>query len=222
MKVEIQTHTIPEGDTSVIARASRLDKIPPYLFGEIAALKRKAVAEGRDLVDLGIGDPDQPTPASIIEALAKAAHDPETHRYDETNAGWTPFLEAVGTWFQKRFGVAIDPATEAMLLIGSKEGLSHLAWAFIDPGDISLVPDPAYTVYKVNTLMAGGEVYSMPLLAENDFLPDLTAIPSDIAKRAKLLWLNYPNNPTGASAPLSFFLCGCSRFCERKRHSSRQ
>ena len=189
----------------MIARASRLDKIPPYLFGEIAALKRKAVAEGRDLVDLGIGDPDQPTPASIIEALAKAAHDPETHRYDETNAGWTPFLEAVGTWFQKRFGVAIDPATEAMLLIGSKEGLSHLAWAFIDPGDISLVPDPAYTVYKVNTLMAGGEVYSMPLLAENDFLPDLTAIPSDIAKRAKLLWLNYPNNPTGASAPLSFY-----------------
>lgn len=189
----------------MIARASRLDKIPPYLFGEIAALKRKAVAEGRDLVDLGIGDPDQPTPASIIEALAKAAHDPETHRYDETNAGWTPFLEAVGTWFQKRFGVAIDPATEAMLLIGSKEGLSHLAWAFIDPGDISLVPDPAYTVYKVNTLMAGGEVYSMPLLAENGFLPDFTIIPSDIAKRAKLLWLNYPNNPTGASAPLSFY-----------------
>ena len=194
-----------EGDSPVIERASRLDKIPPYLFGEIAALKRKAIAEGRDLIDLGIGDPDQPTPTSIIEALAKAARNPETHRYDETNAGWTPFLEAVGTWFEKRFGVKIDPVTEAMLLIGSKEGLSHLAWAYIEEGDISLVPDPAYTVYKVNTYMAGGETYAMPLLAENGFLPDLTAIPTDVAKKAKLMWLNYPNNPTGYSAPLSFY-----------------
>jgi LL-diaminopimelate aminotransferase len=189
----------------LITRASRLEKIPPYLFGEIAALKRKALAEGRDLVDLGIGDPDQPTPEPIIEALAKAAHNPETHRYDETNAGWTPFLEAVSTWFQRRFDVAIDPATESMLLIGSKEGLSHLAWAYIESGDISLVPDPAYTVYKVNTLMAGGDIYTMPLLEKNGYLPDLTAIPSETAKRAKLLWLNYPNNPTGATAPLSFY-----------------
>ena len=189
----------------MISRASRLDKIPPYLFGEIAALKRKALSEGRDLVDLGIGDPDQPTPEPIIEALAKAARNPETHRYDESNAGWTPFLEAVGTWFRRRFDVSIDPATEAMLLIGSKEGLSHLAWAYIEPGDVSLVPDPAYTVYKVNTHMAGGETYSMPLLEKNSFLPDLTAIPADVAKRAKLLWLNYPNNPTGATAPLSFY-----------------
>ncbi len=189
----------------MISRASRLEKIPPYLFGEIAALKRKAIAEGRDLVDLGIGDPDQPTPEPIIEALTRAAKNPETHRYDESNAGWTPFLEAVGTWFQRRFDVTIDPATEAMLLIGSKEGLSHLAWAYIEAGDISLVPDPAYTVYKVNTLMAGGETFSMPLLEKNGFLPDLTAIPTDIAKRAKLMWLNYPNNPTGATAPLSFY-----------------
>jgi len=189
----------------VIARASRLEKIPPYLFGEIAALKRKAIAEGRDLVDLGIGDPDQPTPEPIIDALAVAARNPETHRYDESSAGWTAFLEAVGTWFQRRFGVAIDPATEAMLLIGSKEGLSHLAWAYIEAGDISLVPDPAYTVYMVNTLMAGGETHAMPLLEENGFLPDLSAIPADVARRAKLLWLNYPNNPTGATAPLSFY-----------------
>ena len=189
----------------MIARAKRLDKIPPYLFGEIAALKRKAFAEGRDLVDLGIGDPDQPTPTPIIEALTQAAHNPETHRYDESNAGWTPFLEAVSAFSSRRFGIDIDPATEAMLLIGSKEGLSHLAWSYIDPGDISLVPDPAYTVYKVNTLMAGGEVHTMPLLESNGFLPDLTAIPSDVAKRAKLLWLNYPNNPTGAIAPLSFY-----------------
>lgn len=189
----------------MITRASRLEKIPPYLFGEIAALKRKALAEGRDLIDLGIGDPDQPTPGPIIDALAKAAHNPETHRYDETNAGWTPFLEAVSTWFKRRFDVSIDPATESMLLIGSKEGLSHLAWAYIESGDLSLVPDPAYTVYKVNTYMAGGDVYTMPLLEERGFLPDLSAVPSEIAKRAKLLWLNYPNNPTGATAPLSFY-----------------
>lgn len=189
----------------MIAHASRLDKIPPYLFGEIAALKRKALAEGRDLIDLGIGDPDQPTPPSIIEALAQAAHNPDTHRYDETNAGWTPFLEAVATWFAKRFGVTLDAAKETMLLIGSKEGLSHLAWAYIEAGDISLVPDPAYTVYKVNTFMAGGDIHAMPLLESNGFLPDFTAIPSEVAKKAKLLWLNYPNNPTGAIAPLSFY-----------------
>lgn len=189
----------------MIARAQRLEKIPPYLFGEIAALKRKAISEGRDLVDLGIGDPDQPTPLPIIEALAKAAHNPDTHRYDETNAGWTPFLQAVSTWFKRRFDVDIDAETEAMLLIGSKEGLSHLAWAYIDPGDLSLVPDPGYTVYKVNTLMAGGETYAMPLLEENGFLPDFSKIPTDVAKKAKLLWLNYPNNPTGACASLEFY-----------------
>ncbi len=189
----------------MIARAARLEKIPPYLFGEIAALKRQAIAEGRDLIDLGIGDPDQPTPPSIIEALNRAAHDPETHRYDESNAGWTPFLEAVATWTKRRFDVDVDPATEAMLLIGSKEGLAHLAWAYIDPGDVSLCPDPAYTVYKVNTLMAGGEVVTMPLREENGFLPDFAEIPTEAVKRAKLLWLNYPNNPTGAVAPLSFF-----------------
>ena len=109
------------------------------------------------------------------------------------------------TWTKRRFDVDIDPVTEAMLLIGSKEGLAHLAWAYIDPGDMSLCPDPAYTVYKVNTLMAGGEVVTMPLREENGFLPDLSAIPSEVARRAKLLWLNYPNNPTGASAPLSFY-----------------
>ena len=153
----------------MIAPSQRFAKIPPYLFSEIAAAKRKAIAEGKDLIDLGIGDPDQPTPAPIIEALNKAAHDPQTHRYDETNAGWTPFLEAVSTWAKRRFNVDVDPATEAMLLIGSKEGLSHLAWSYIDPGDISLVPDPAYTVYKVNTLMAGGECYVMPCLERTAF-----------------------------------------------------
>lgn len=189
----------------MIARAKRLDKIPPYLFGEIARKKAEAIAAGKDLIDLGIGDPDQPTPSPIIEKLYSAAQNPETHRYDESPAGDVLLLDAVGRWFASRFGVDIDPSTEAMLLIGSKEGLAHLAWAFIDPGDISLVPDPAYTVYKVNTWMAGGDVVTMPLTAENGFLPDLGAIPAETADRAKLLWLNYPNNPTGAVAPLSFY-----------------
>jgi LL-diaminopimelate aminotransferase len=189
----------------VIARAQRLDKVPPYLFGEIARKKARAIAEGRDLIDLGIGDPDQPTPSPIVEALYEAAKDPSTHRYDESPAGEPAFLEAVARWFEGRFGVPIDPATEALLLIGSKEGLAHLAWAFIDPGDVSLVPDPAYTVYKVNTLMAGGEAVTMPLREENGFLPDLSSIDTQTARRAKLMWLNYPNNPTGAVAGLDFY-----------------
>lgn len=187
------------------ATAPRLDLIPPYLFGEIARLKAKALAEGRDLVDLGIGDPDLPTPPAIVEALTAAARDPATHRYDETPSGWQPFIDAAARWYRRRFGVELDPGSEILQLIGSKEGLAHLAWAYIGPGDVSLVPDPAYTVYRVNTLLAGGEAVAMPLKAANGFLPDLSAIPSDAARRAKLLYLNYPNNPTGATATLAFF-----------------
>ncbi len=186
-------------------RAKRLDKIPPYLFGEISRMKAQAIAEGKDLIDLGIGDPDQPTPQAVIDKLCEAAQNPETHRYDESEAGWPDFLEAVCRWYKRRFCVNLDPKTEAMLLLGSKDGLAHLVWAMIDPGDVSLVPDPGYTVYKVNTLMAGGEPVSMPLLEGNGFLPDLTAIPTDKAKAAKLMFLNYPNNPTGATAPFSFY-----------------
>ncbi len=187
-------------------RAKRLDKIPPYLFGEIARLKSKAIAEGRDLVDLGIGDPDQPTPRAVVDKLCEAANNPETHRYDESEAGWPVFLESVSRWYRKRFDVEIDPKkSEAMLLVGSKEGLAHLCWAMIDPGDVSLVPDPGYAVYKINTLMAGGEAQPMPLLEENAFLPDLSAIPTDKARAAKLMFLNYPNNPTGAVAGLDFY-----------------
>jgi LL-diaminopimelate aminotransferase len=186
--------------------ASRLDGIPPYLFREIARLKTKAIAEGRDLIDFGIGDPDQPTPQPIIDRLAKAANDPVTHRYDETDYGWPEFVESVADWYCRRFGVELDAGKgEVLLLIGSKEGLAHLAWAYIDPGDISLVPDPGYTVYKVGTAMAGGTPHAMPLLAENGFLPDLSAIPSDVARKAKLMYLNYPNNPTAATATLDFF-----------------
>ncbi len=186
-------------------RAQRLELIPPYLFGEIARLKAKARAEGRDLIDFGIGDPDQPIPAPIVEKLHEFAQDPETHRYDESDAGDPAFLRDAAAWFANRYGVTLDPATEMVLLIGSKEGLAHLCWAYVDPGDRTLVPDPNYTVPKVQTLLAGGVPYPMPLLAENAFLPDLTAIPTDVAKAAKLLFLNYPHNPTGAVAPLSFF-----------------
>lgn len=186
-------------------RAKRLDLIPPYLFGEIARLKKEAIAAGRDLIDLGIGDPDQPTPSVIVDRLYEEAKNPDTHRYDESNAGDPTFLEAASQWFGKRFGVTLDPATELLLLIGSKEGLAHLCWAYVDPGDYTLVPDPNYTVPKVNTLLAGGTPYAMPLLAENGFLPDLTAIPSDIARQSKVLFLNYPHNPTGATATPEFF-----------------
>ena len=190
----------------MVKYASRFDTIPPYLFGEIARLKAKAISEGRDLIDFGIGDPDQPTPQPIIDKLAEAANNPATHRYDESDYGWPNFINAAADWFRRRFGVELDTSKgEVLELIGSKEGLAHLAWAYIDPGDISLVPDPGYTVYKVNTAMAGGTPYIMPLLEKNGFLPDLSAIPTDIAKKAKLMYINYPNNPTGAVAPIEFF-----------------
>jgi LL-diaminopimelate aminotransferase len=186
-------------------KAKRLSLIPPYLFGEIARLKSQALAAGRDLVDLGIGDPDQPTPKQIISKLGEFAEDPSTHCYDESPVGRVESLEASARWFNTRFGVELDPATEMLQLIGSKEGLAHMMWATIDPGDIALVPDPAYTVCKVNTLLAGGEPYEFPLLAENNFLPKLEEIPSDIVKKAKVIYLNYPNNPTGAVATKEFF-----------------
>ncbi len=186
-------------------KAQRLSLIPPYLFGEIARLKSQALAAGRDLVDLGIGDPDQPTPDAIIEKLGEYAEDPTTHRYDESANGRPEFLAAGARWFKTRFGVDLDPATEMVQVIGSKEGLAHMMWATIDPGDIALVPDPAYTVCKVNTLLAGGEPYEVPLTAENGFLPELDKIPAEIAQRAKIIYLNYPNNPTGAIATLEFF-----------------
>ncbi len=185
--------------------AHRMSLIPPYLTAEISRLKQEAIKEGRKLIDLGIGDPDQPTPQPIIDALCEWANNPITHRYDESPSGWTPFMESACRWFERRFGEKFDPIKEAYILYGSKDGLSHLVWAIIDKGDICLVPDPAYPVYKVNTLLAGGTPHIMPLLEKNGFLPDLSEIPSDIAKKAKLMFLNYPNNPTTACATLDFF-----------------
>ena len=185
--------------------AHRMTLIPPYLTAEISRLKREAIAEGRKLIDLGIGDPDQPTPQPIVDALCEWGRNPVTHRYDETPSGWTPFMETAIRWMERRFGVTFDPIKEAYILLGSKDGLSHFIWTLIDQGDLCLVPDPAYPVYKVNVLLAGGTPHIMPLLGRNGFLPDLTEIPSDAARRAKLMILCYPNNPTTATASLSFF-----------------
>jgi LL-diaminopimelate aminotransferase len=194
------------GKFSVVpTRSRRLEAIPPYLFAEISRIKNEAIATGADIIDLGIGDPDIPTPTPVIDALKTAVNDPMTHRYDETPAGWTSFVEAAATFYKREFGVDVDPKTEVLELIGSKEGLAHLAWAYIDPGDVSIVPNPGYTVYKVNTLMAGGEVFETPLRAENHFLPKLEDIPTEIAKRAKLFYVCYPHNPTGATATPEFY-----------------
>lgn len=183
----------------------RFESIPPYLFGEIARIKREAIAAGMDILDLGIGDPDLPTPAPVIETLCRSAQDPATHRYDESARGWPSFLQAASDWYARTFGPRLDPATEMLQLIGSKEGLAHLAWSYIDPGDVSIVPNPGYGVYKLNTMMAGGEVHETPLREENGFLPVLADIPTDVAKRAKLFYVCYPHNPTGATATPAFY-----------------
>lgn len=189
----------------MIAPSRRFEKVPPYLFAEISRIKREAIASGADVIDLGIGDPDQPTPQGVRQALKDAVENPETHRYDETPRGWLPFLDGAAEWYARNFGVELESTRDFCQVIGSKEGLAHLAWAYIDPGDLSIVPDPGYTVYKINTQMAGGEVHETPLLEANDWLPDLTEIPTDVARRAKLFYVCYPHNPTGAVATREFY-----------------
>lgn len=184
--------------------AERLKQLPPYLFKEIDRKKAEVMAKGIDIIDLGVGDPDLPTPPHIIEALKKAAHDPANHRYP-SYSGMNDFKEVVAQWYGERFGVELEPMTEVVSLIGSKEGLAHLPLAFIDPDDLVLVPTPAYPVYNIATIFAGGQSYFMPLLSENRFLPDLGAIPDQVAARARVMFLNYPNNPTSAVADLAFF-----------------
>jgi LL-diaminopimelate aminotransferase len=184
--------------------ADRIAKLPPYLFAEISKTIARKRAEGQDIISLAIGDPDLPTPAPIIESLRAAALDPANHRYPESD-GLPELREAIADWYGARFDIALDPNKEVLPLIGSKEGIGHVALCFIDPGDVALVPDPGYPVYSIGTMFAGGESYFLPLTEENDFLPDLEAVPADVAARAKVLWLNYPNNPTGATAGLDFF-----------------
>ena len=188
----------------MIQRAKRIAAIPPYLFAEIDKLKAAARARGVDVIDLGIGDPDKPTPEHVVEALAAAARDPATHRYPPYE-GLPELKQAIARWYDERYGVKLDPENEVLVLIGSKEGIAHVFWAFVDPGDVTLVPDPAYPVYRTGTLLAGGRPYTMPLTPERGFLPDLTAVEPEVAEQAKLLFLNYPNNPTAAVAPPEFF-----------------
>jgi LL-diaminopimelate aminotransferase len=184
--------------------ADRIEKLPPYLFAQISKKVAAKKAEGIDVISFGIGDPDLPTPPHILDALAEAARDPANHRYPETE-GLPDFRRAVANWYERRFAVPLDADKEIISLIGSKEGIGHVALCFIDPGDVALVPDPAYPVYEIGTMFAGGSSYALPLREEQGFLPDFDAVPADVASRAKVLWLNYPNNPTGAVADIDFF-----------------
>ncbi len=184
--------------------AERLRKLPPYLFAEIDQKKREARARGVDVIDLGIGDPDLPTPPHVVQALQQAALRPENHRYPSYE-GMLEFRQAVSDWYAKRFGVRLDPEREVLTLIGSKEGTAHMPLAFVNPGDVVLVPDPGYPVYAAASWFAGAEVYFMPLRRETGFLPDLDAIRRDVAERARLMYLNYPNNPTAACASREYF-----------------
>jgi LL-diaminopimelate aminotransferase len=187
-----------------IEKAKRVEEIPPYLFAEIDRKKAEMRRKGMDLIDLGIGDPDIPTPQPIIERLKKAAENPKHHRYPSYE-GMIEFRTAVAQWYQKRFGVTLDAATEVLSLIGSKEGIAHIPLAFVNPGDTVLVPSPGYPVYRVSTLFAGGTPYFLPLRKEARFLPNLSEIPTSVAEKSKLLFINYPNNPTAAVAEKSFF-----------------
>jgi LL-diaminopimelate aminotransferase len=187
-----------------IRKAKRINALPPYLFAEIDRRKREALSRGVDLIDLGIGDPDIPTPPVIVEKLMESASKPVNHRYP-SSSGMAEFRQAVANWYKARFNVHLDPTKEVVSLIGSKEGIGNMAVAFVDPGDVVLVASPCYPVYHIGTAFNGGKNYFLPLKKENAFLPDLDAIPPEIARQAKLLWINYPNNPTAAVADSEFF-----------------
>jgi LL-diaminopimelate aminotransferase len=193
--------------------AARLGKIPPYLFAEIDRKVQEKKRAGVDVISLGIGDPDLPTPKRIVNVLQEAAADPANHRYP-SYFGLAELREAIASWYSERSGVSLDPSTEILPTLGSKDGIAHVPLALVDPGDVVLAPDPGYTVYSTGALMAGAEPYIMPLTAANHWLPDLDAIPDDIAERARLMWLNYPNNPTAAVADREF-LERAVAFCKR-------
>ena len=187
-----------------IEPAARVKDLPPYLFATIDRMKTEAVGKGIDLIDLSIGDPDTPTPKHIVEAMRKAVREPAHHKYP-SYAGMLSFRQAVADWYRKRFDVSLDPKTEVVSLIGSKEGIGHMPLAFINPGEYVLVPSPGYPVYPVATLFAGGRSHIMPLLEKNNYLPDLNAVPDRVLKKAKMMFVNYPNNPTAAGADRAFY-----------------
>ena len=184
--------------------ARRVESLPPYLFVEISKKIAAKRAQGIDVITFGIGDPDLPTPPRILEALHQAADDSQNHRYPETE-GLPALRAAIAAWYGRRFGVELDPESEVLPLIGAKEGIAHIALCFIDPGSVALVPDPGYPVYAMGTMFAGGESHFLPLREESGWLPDLGAVPAEVLERATILWINYPNNPTGAVASLEFF-----------------
>ncbi|TME17690.1 MAG: aminotransferase class I/II-fold pyridoxal phosphate-dependent enzyme [Chloroflexi bacterium] len=191
------------GETT-IGTAKRMSRIPPYLFAEIDRKVREKKAAGIDVISLGIGDPDLPTPARIVSAAQEAVADPANHQYP-SYFGLRELREAIADWYRGRFGVPLDPDSQVLPTLGSKDGISHVPFAFVDPGDVVLAPDPGYTPYATGAIMAEGEPHLLPLTLENGWLPDLDAVPADVRRRAKLLWLNYPNNPTAATAPDAFF-----------------
>ncbi len=184
--------------------ARRIENLPPYLFVTISRKIAEKRARGEEVVSFGIGDPDLPTPPRVIDKLCQAARDPANHRYPESE-GLPELRRAIAQWYQQRFDVILNPDSEVLPLIGSKEGIGHIAWCMLNPGDIALVPDPAYPVYSICTTLADATPYYLPLTSDKGFLPDLDAIPQDVLDQAKLLWISYPNNPTGATADLAFF-----------------
>lgn len=185
-------------------QARRLDNAPPYLFVEIERKIKEAQEKGIDVINLGIGDPDMPTPDFIVEKMVEAVRNPVYHQYPEYD-GCIEYRQAVADYYKRRFGVSLDPETEVLALLGSKEGIAHIFSALVNDGDFTLVPDPQYPVYKLATSITGGIAYPMPLLPENRYLPDFSVIPEEVLKRAKILFVNYPNNPTGVVAGLDFY-----------------
>ena len=184
--------------------AARMNNLPPYLFARIDEMKAQQQKKGTDIIDLGVGDPDLPTPDHIVASLCEAAQNPENHHYP-SYAGMPEYRSAVADWYQQRFGVSLDPQKEVIALMGSKDGIAHIAEAFVDPGDYVLTPSPGYPVYRTGTLFAEGKVHEMPLTEKNKFVPVLEEIPEKVAKAAKLMFINYPNNPTAAVAPDGFY-----------------
>ena len=182
----------------------RLEALPPYLFKELDRIRDEVKARGVDIIDLGVGDPDRPTPPPIVAALKKAADDPANHQYP-LYSGTNAFRASVAGWYKRRYGLDLDPGTEICSLIGSKEGIAHFPLAFVDPGDVVLVPEPGYPVYNSGALFAGGVPHFLPLLEKNGFLPDYRSVGEEVLKKTKIIWVNYPNNPTGATAPLGFY-----------------
>ncbi|MBM7855731.1 LL-diaminopimelate aminotransferase [Desulfohalotomaculum tongense] len=185
-------------------QAERIKNLPPYLFARIEKLIAEKKEQGVDVISLGIGDPDLPTPGHIIEELKKEAENPANHQYP-SSVGMLSYRQAVADFYQKRFGVELDAKSEVVALIGSKEGIAHISWCYLNPGDVVLVPDPGYPVYAGGAILAGAEPYAVKLKEENGFKPNYADIPSEVARKAKMMFINYPNNPTGATADVKFF-----------------